>query len=308
MSEPVTNVEIEDVLSSIRRLVSTDDRPKKDDSESTGNAPDKLVLTPSLRVTEEETTPEVDAGTATQDDVEDIEDVELQTERSSLDQAPDAEFDDAETNDITSDGGTEENAEVSDVWVGSDDTEDQHLDVQDDAQDASPMAEDSPVQDSDVQADQSDDQPETLGARTAGFEEAVAARDDEWEPDGTDDEDLKTSSLPWRDHLSDENNSDHAVDENEGLQPYEAEDESEYDYEPEPAAIPSAAQDTNEFRTEDDPLNPGEAILDEEALRDLVAEIVRQELQGALGERITRNVRKLVRREIHRALAAQELE
>lgn len=51
-----------------------------------------------------------------------------------------------------------------------------------------------------------------------------------------------------------------------------------------------------------------EQLLDEEALRDLVTEIVRSELQGALGERITRNVRKLVRREIHRALAAQELE
>ena len=40
----------------------------------------------------------------------------------------------------------------------------------------------------------------------------------------------------------------------------------------------------------------------------LVADIVREELQGALGERITRNVRKLVRREIHRALTAQELD
>lgn len=49
-------------------------------------------------------------------------------------------------------------------------------------------------------------------------------------------------------------------------------------------------------------------LLDEEALRDLVSDIVRAELQGALGERITRNVRKLVRREIHRALTAQELE
>ena len=48
-------------------------------------------------------------------------------------------------------------------------------------------------------------------------------------------------------------------------------------------------------------------VIDEEMLRDLVAEIVRQELQGALGERITRNVRKLVRREIHRALSAQDL-
>ncbi|WP_258087685.1 hypothetical protein, partial [Xenorhabdus bovienii] len=50
-----------------------------------------------------------------------------------------------------------------------------------------------------------------------------------------------------------------------------------------------------------------EALLDEEMLRDMVSDIVRQELQGALGERITRNVRKLVRREIHRALASREL-
>jgi len=48
--------------------------------------------------------------------------------------------------------------------------------------------------------------------------------------------------------------------------------------------------------------------VDEETLRALVADIVRQELQGALGERITRNVRKLVRREIYRVLASQEFD
>jgi hypothetical protein len=51
-----------------------------------------------------------------------------------------------------------------------------------------------------------------------------------------------------------------------------------------------------------------ESVIDEDALRDLVAEIVRQELTGDLGERITRNVRKLVRREIHRALLTREFE
>ncbi|NQZ74346.1 MAG: hypothetical protein HRT60_14925, partial [Dinoroseobacter sp.] len=44
-----------------------------------------------------------------------------------------------------------------------------------------------------------------------------------------------------------------------------------------------------------------------EMLRDMVSEIVRRELQGSLGERITRNVRKLVRREIYRALEARDL-
>ncbi len=48
--------------------------------------------------------------------------------------------------------------------------------------------------------------------------------------------------------------------------------------------------------------------LDEDVLRELVAEIVRRELQGTLGERITRNVRKLVRREIYRILASEDFD
>lgn len=51
-----------------------------------------------------------------------------------------------------------------------------------------------------------------------------------------------------------------------------------------------------------------EAVIDEDMLRDLVARIVREELQGALGERITRNVRKLVRAEIARALASRSFD
>jgi len=51
-----------------------------------------------------------------------------------------------------------------------------------------------------------------------------------------------------------------------------------------------------------------ETVLDEETLRELVSDIVRKELTGELGERITRNVRKLVRREIHRALATREFD
>lgn len=50
------------------------------------------------------------------------------------------------------------------------------------------------------------------------------------------------------------------------------------------------------------------AELSEEALHAMVAEIIRAELQGVLGERITRNVRKLVRREIHRVLMSQEFD
>ncbi len=47
--------------------------------------------------------------------------------------------------------------------------------------------------------------------------------------------------------------------------------------------------------------------LDDAALRSLVIEIVHDELGGELGERITRNVRKLVRREINRVLTSRAM-
>lgn len=54
--------------------------------------------------------------------------------------------------------------------------------------------------------------------------------------------------------------------------------------------------------------DPDDAEIDESTLQPLVASMIRAELQGELGERITRNVRKLVRQEIQRALAVRELE
>jgi hypothetical protein len=48
--------------------------------------------------------------------------------------------------------------------------------------------------------------------------------------------------------------------------------------------------------------------IDEDALHALVSDLIRKELQGEIGARITRNVRKLVRREIQRALVSRDLE
>lgn len=48
--------------------------------------------------------------------------------------------------------------------------------------------------------------------------------------------------------------------------------------------------------------------LDEDALRELVAKVLREELRGELGERITRNVRKLVRREIAQIISGLEVD
>ena len=50
-----------------------------------------------------------------------------------------------------------------------------------------------------------------------------------------------------------------------------------------------------------------ETVIDEATLRILVAQIVREELHGQLGERITLQVRKLVRSEIAKALDSRDL-
>ncbi|MBV7410361.1 hypothetical protein [Maritimibacter sp. DP1N21-5] len=58
-----------------------------------------------------------------------------------------------------------------------------------------------------------------------------------------------------------------------------------------------------EAGTEDDDL-----VIDEDMLREIVARLVREELQGTMGERITRNLRRMVRREIARALALKDFD
>jgi len=47
-------------------------------------------------------------------------------------------------------------------------------------------------------------------------------------------------------------------------------------------------------------------ILDEEALRGVINTLVREELQGELGDRISRNLRKLIRRELAQLLEEQK--
>lgn len=66
-----------------------------------------------------------------------------------------------------------------------------------------------------------------------------------------------------------------------------------------PETSANSAEDDNMFQ---------EHVMDEDALRELIGKLVREELQGELGERISRNVRKLVRREIHRAMASIDLD
>jgi cell pole-organizing protein PopZ len=75
-----------------------------------------------------------------------------------------------------------------------------------------------------------------------------------------------------------------------------------------PSAAPLGAVTTDD---DDDLALAGysaDEMLDKGALRDMIAEVIREELQGVLGERITSNVRRLVRREVQRALTLREFD
>ena len=51
-----------------------------------------------------------------------------------------------------------------------------------------------------------------------------------------------------------------------------------------------------------------EAVLDEHMLRAIISDVLNEELRGQLGERMTRNIRRLVRREVQRALSVRDLQ
>ncbi|MEJ8561585.1 hypothetical protein QTO30_10410 [Yoonia sp. GPGPB17] len=74
-------------------------------------------------------------------------------------------------------------------------------------------------------------------------------------------------------------------------------------------AEPAVASATNNLSGPDERALAASVMsgFDDKALRSLVVEIVHDELGGELGERITRNVRKMVRREINRVLTSREM-
>ena len=253
MSEPVSNAEIEDVLSSIRRLVSGEVETSNIGEIDDVGKPEpvaKLILTADFRVSD----PQNDKPAETEDT--------NGASESGID------FSDDMPLQFHHENHTSEYEEPSEEEF---DTETKlHL-TESDA-----VASDKP----------------SLESTIAELEAAIAQQGGEWEPDGSSFEEdpdaeevLSEPVHDWVDSTANEAEpiARAAIDENHGFTPVE---------------------DT----VEADLFGGEESVIEEEALRDMVSDIVRQELQGALGERITRNVRKLVRREINRVLAAQDFE
>lgn len=277
MSDPVSNMEIEDVLSSIRKLVSEGEQARTRDStlsevvddrlpkvpESTEEAkPEKLVLSPAFLVAVPD---ETKVPAPEQDDITEASD-------ETIDNVP----------------------EVADlVWE----------EVEDAPAETAAATPDAPV-------GEPPDRRSTLEATIAELEASVAS--DGFEPDGSEELD-EVEQMVWPGHqprLSETvEEAELAEDDYTAAEPEPT--SSDPDDVAEEAAADEASFDEDAPFDEDDELEAylsGETGLDEAALRELVAEIVREELQGTLGERITRNVRKLVRREIYRILSSQEFD
>ncbi len=126
----------------------------------------------------------------------------------------------------------------------------------------------------------------SLSAKIEALEAAIARTEDQWEPDGESDDDYsgtKTQAVEWP--------ADRAFAQSQAAEP-----KSEATFIRDPEVVENMAQ------------KPTDVTIGEEELRELVAQIVREELQGALGERITKNLRKMVRREITRAIAAADID
>ncbi|MEP2715176.1 hypothetical protein [Pseudophaeobacter sp.] len=386
MSDPVTQAEIEDVLSSIRRLVSEDGRsvPRPVPVQETPKPKpaSRLVLTPALRVSEpiaeepdatqpqlsaevpavpdrdeREGAPVLDQGIDHDIDFWDGEDQAEATEAEGV-LGSTENHEDATTSDVAASQAGFEDLEPGEVLFFQPDEEEAggveasaelatsepemapNIDTTSEA-DAAPWrqpgatlfaavdstdhvatetatAEPEPVDRGDAAEVLSEeagpgDRVSAVVQKIAELEAKVARSDGQWEPDGASSDPYagtNIETLAWQDHIEDQTDSSDFLQDEASV----ASEIDRQELQGESAAEPDldAATLAEEAVTEEalDGLQGfagEESYLDEDSLRELVADIVRSELQGALGERITRNVRKLVRREIQRALAAQDL-
>lgn len=287
MSEPMSSIEIEDVLSSIRRLVSDERRPmpREEEAAPAVQAPPALLLTPALRVVRPAPPPEDDVWEEESDWTQD----RLVPPGWTQPQAP-AEVEPAATVLPPAEAAAPEPVAEEpgpDPWpapealaelapqshrftlIGASGFED---DVLQEAA-ASPL-----VLTPDLAAPQATATEDAVqAADPAPWAQTVDAFDHIAGPVPDQEPALTDDAEAWADRAA-----------SEAIAGLEAEVAEE---------VAHAAQEDRD-----------DVTYDESLLRDLVRDILREELAGALGEKITRNVRKLVRAEIAQALATRDLD
>ncbi|MBC6408365.1 MAG: hypothetical protein GDA40_09775 [Rhodobacteraceae bacterium] len=301
MSNPVLNEEIEDVLSSIHRLFSEETQNvKKQMDEPSDDG--KLVLTPSLRVQGPDALQDAPEGEAETDIVPEASALLLRDAARAPWEDPNARL--FEVAEDAPDG--RESPLVLEAWAkngppGMDEAALHGKPVDEIVEDVVPGSA------NDIDCDPGsgdDDAPDAAQDGVSERRAAVLGAPDF--PGAQNVSGVGVDTGPETDAPT--GSTEMLSSKIEALEAVVSAAEDEV--EPSGTAAFSGISDEAIVSEHDDVarLTVDETILDEERLRELVAEIVRQELQEALGERITRNVRKLVRREIHRALTAQNFE
>ncbi|AML51578.1 hypothetical protein [Falsihalocynthiibacter arcticus] len=336
MSDPVANIEIEDVLSSIRRLFKEDRRhenvaeeiPEKQGVSAAlpqEGSDDRLVLIPAFRV---DPNREKRAAEAFDPELESLIDAPVNG-ADSVDKPPKASVTRLH---LLPDEAPKENLEVLvlGAWQKTLDETPQENTPNEAVESLVQQSLKTQVEAESEMAAQVDAisasliRQSSLKATIAELEAAISKQGSVFEPDGSEEVGSipENEPLQWQDADA-RTKLEALVAEPEVIEldagPQEVDpdfvrrhaapvgvDDFEEDEDPAPNFAHSEPDDLQEALDRDFGVN--DLPIDEDALRDLVSEIVRQELQGALGERITRNVRKLVRREIHRIISSQEFE
>ena len=307
MSEPLTSHEIEDVLSSIRRLVSADLRPTVKAPESTGPA-EKLLLTPSLRIVETQATPVV-AKAPSAAPVAASAPVTASPEVAAA-PGPDADdsgapmavvgdeeilvfFGEAAPLGRSYGGEIYDDAGLSEGGTG--------LRVVLDSRPALTEEPEPTAADGVLRLEQ------PIPARAAIPEVDWGQGSDAW--DGSLAPAARSPAPQPRRETSDEPLAKAWADRAEArIREELTQPEAAPRFAAAAEARPPVVAVSSDDLTQDDDSDADEAWIDEETLRDLVTDIIRKELAGTLGERITRNVRKLVRLEVNRALSTRDFE
>ena len=264
MAEPLGTNDIEDVVSSVRRLVSPEARSRP---VSRDLGADRLLLTPSLRVVAD---PQAAEGPPIPDP--------LVLTRPLEDTKPGPDDVAAAEGALPTEPKAADAAEVAVQPVPTADLEEASLHVVEGEWEDAFWSEEEPA----------------LAELALAVEEAelVAQEPEPWAQNGSDwsepEEDLRpTAEAEPADATSDERIAASVL-------PFPQSDE------------PTRPIDSLAGLTDADG-NPV-TVLDEAALNEMVRALIREELQGVLGERITQSVRKLVRAEINKALTARALD
>lgn len=292
MSEPMSTVDIEDVLASIRKLVSEDLRPAAPKAAFTPSAVQggvaggkgKLLLTPALRVVSDQAEHLPESQDAPEAPYEFVENdgygmsaqvIKVNPAQSRTDVAEEQSFADSGANSHPESGQASQ-----EDWLPETN------------EDSEPFPGWAPAS-----AQATSDVPRVVSEIAAGVSEA----DEDWEPETGDGLAATWQAPDW----SDENDVAKAEALTQSAVKAIA-DRAEAAAVAEVLAMDAMAEakEVTEAAEEGEP----ELRFDEAVLRDLVRDLINQELSGPLGERITRNIRKLVRAEINRALTANSLD